>query len=74
MIILREVNMNAGTFLVAAALVLIVILDIRYLMKHGVNSCGGDCGSCHGTCKWSRDLKKAKEEIAAEKKNSLRSL
>ncbi len=64
--------MNFGTFLVAAIIAVIVILDIRYLRKHGVDSCGGDCGSCHGSCKWSEDLKKARKEIAAERNDHLR--
>ncbi|MGD7407515.1 FeoB-associated Cys-rich membrane protein, partial [Ralstonia pseudosolanacearum] len=53
--------MNFGTFIVIVILAAIVIADIRYLMKHGVDSCKGDCSSCHGSCKFSEDLKRAKK-------------
>ena len=64
--------MNLGTFVVAALLVVLVILDIRYLLRNGLDQCKGDCGECHGTCKWTEDLKQAKAEIQAEKRNNLR--
>ena len=64
--------MNFGTFIVILVIAAIVIFDIRYLMKNGVDACKGDCSQCHGTCKWSEDLRQAKKEIRKEKQNSLR--
>lgn len=61
--------MNFGSFVVIVILVAIVILDIRYLRRNGIDGCGGDCKKCHGSCKWSDDLKKARTEIAAGKNN-----
>lgn len=55
--------MNFGTFLVASVLLIIVILDIRYLWKKRGSACSGDCSGCHGTCRWTDDLKKARAEI-----------
>lgn len=59
--------MNFGSIVVTLILIAIVILDIRYLKRNGIDGCGGDCKECHGTCKWSDDLKRARREIAAEK-------
>ena len=64
--------MNFGTFAVILILTVFVILDIRYLIRSGRNACAGDCGSCHGSCKWSEDLKQAKRDLSREKENSLR--
>ena len=64
--------MNLGTLIVGAILAAIVILDIRYLMRKGVNSCGCGCENCHGACKWTKDLKQAKAEIARKNQKSLR--
>ncbi|MBQ9327750.1 MAG: FeoB-associated Cys-rich membrane protein [Solobacterium sp.] len=58
--------MNLGSILVFLALVAIVVLDIRYLLRNR-NSCGGDCGECGGTCKWTEDIKQARADIAREK-------
>ncbi len=64
--------MNFGTFVVILVLAAVVILDIRYLIRHGADSCRGDCASCHGSCRWSEDIKQARKEIREEKQNSLR--
>lgn len=64
--------MNLGTFIVAALLAVLVVLDIRYLMRKGVSQCRGDCTECGSTCKWTEDIKRAKTEIRAEKRNNLR--
>ena len=61
--------MNLGTFVVTALLAAVVFLDIRYLRRHGIDGCSGDCSQCHGSCKWSEDLKKARRDIAAEKES-----
>ena len=55
--------MNLGTFVVSALLAAVVFLDIRYLRRHGIDGCSGDCNQCHGSCKWSEDLKKAHEAM-----------
>ncbi len=60
-------KMNFGSFVVIVILAVVVILDIRYLRRKGFSDCAGDCNQCHGTCKWSDDLKQARREIAAEK-------
>ena len=60
--------MNLGSIVVILILVLIVVLDIRYLRRNGIDGCGGDCGKCHGSCKWTDDLKRARADIAAERK------
>ena len=59
--------MNFGSIVVIVILAVVVILDIRYLRRKGLRDCAGDCNQCHGTCKWSEDLKQARQEIAAEK-------
>ena len=60
--------MNAGTFFVVLVLAVIVILDIRYLMKNGIDSCSGDCGSCGPSCRWANDIKKAQRKIRFQNK------
>lgn len=56
--------MNLSTFIISLILAVIVILDIRYLMKNGIEGCSGDCsGSCHGSCKWVGDVKKAQRHL-----------
>ena len=64
--------MNAGTIIVTLILIVVVVLDIRYLMRKGVNQCGGDCAKCGSTCRWSEDLKRARTEISEEKQKNLR--
>ena len=69
--------MNFGTFIVILVIAAIVVFDIRYLMKNGIDACKGDCSKCHGSCsscKWSEDINRAKKEIHEEKQNSLRGL
>ena len=38
---------NIVIILVIAVL---LILDVKYLMVHGVEDCSGNCGDCHGSC------------------------
>ncbi len=68
MIISEGEIMNAGTFFVVLVLAVIVILDIRYLMKNGIDSCNGDCGSCGPSCRWANDIKKAQRKIRFQNK------
>jgi hypothetical protein len=68
MIISEGEIMNAGTFFVVLVLAVIVILDIRYLMKNGIDSCSGDCGSCGPSCRWANDIKKAQRKIRFQNK------
>ena len=68
MIISEGEIMNAGTFFVILVLAVIVILDIRYLMKNGIDSCSGDCGSCGPSCRWANDIKKAQRKIRFQNK------
>ena len=45
--------MNPATFIVAAVLVVVVALLVRYEWKQrksGGCSCGGNCGACGGHC------------------------
>lgn len=60
--------MNAGTFLVLSVVVLIVVLDIRYLLKNGIDSCGGDCSHCGPSCKWAGDIRKAQRKIRMQRR------
>lgn len=68
MIISEGEIMNAGTFFVVLVLAVIVILDIRYLMKNGIDSCSGDCESCGPSCRWANDIKKAQRKIRFQNK------
>ena len=63
MIIPEGEFMNSGTLIVVAVLAVIVILDIRYLLKNGIDSCSGDCGSCGPSCRWARDIRRAQRSI-----------
>ena len=62
--------MNLSTFLITAVIALIVVFDIRYLMKNG--TCNGNCGSCGtgngSSCKWTKDIEKAKKGILKSRK------
>lgn len=60
--------MNLSTLIVLCILIGIVVLDIRYLMKNGIDSCSGDCRSCGPSCKWANDVKKAQRKIRFQKK------
>ncbi len=65
--------MNLSTFLVLAAVAALLIADIRYIRKKGgFIKCAGDCGSCSGSCHWSKDLQRAKRDIEREKERELR--
>ncbi len=62
---------NIVIILVIAVL---LILDVKHLMVHGVEDCSGNCGDCHGSCgsscKFTQDIMKAKKSI--ERKNKLK--
>ncbi len=62
--------MNLPTFVISAILVVIVVYDIRYLMKKGgCASCKGGCSSCKSKAhqkKLEADLKQAKKDIHCE--------
>ena len=52
---LRWLSANLGTILISAALLVVVFLIIRYLLrqkKTGKSSCGAGCAHCamHGQC------------------------
>lgn len=52
---LQWLSANLGTILISAALFVVVILIIRYLLrqkKAGKSSCGAGCAHCamHGQC------------------------
>ena len=60
--------MNLSTLIVAGILTVLVILDIRYLLKNGIDGCSGDCADCHGSCTWQKDIKKAQKAMKRRKK------
>lgn len=60
--------MNVTTFIVIGIIAVLLVLDVKYLMKHGIEDCSGSCGSCSGSCKWSNDIKKAQKSIARRNK------
>ena len=43
--------MNLASWVILVILVIIVILDILYLKKTGISSCGGNCNTCGSTCR-----------------------
>ncbi len=45
-----------------------VILDIRYLLKNGIEECNGSCSSCGTSCKWVGDVNKARKAAALRRK------
>ncbi|MBQ6221419.1 MAG: hypothetical protein IJJ44_02250 [Solobacterium sp.] len=55
--------MNTASWIILVILVIIVILDILYLKKTGISSCGGNCSACGSTCHWANDVKKAQKAI-----------
>ncbi len=64
--------MNFSTFIVLVPIVVLVILSVRYLAKGGINSCAGCSanGSCSGnssSCKWTKDIEKARVDLAKER-------
>ncbi|MBO7703181.1 MAG: FeoB-associated Cys-rich membrane protein [Solobacterium sp.] len=63
--------MNPGTVIVILILVVIVALDIRYLMKKGIQGCGHDCSQCGSKCRFAEDLKQARADLAKDHKDQL---
>ena len=55
--------MNPASWIILVILIIIVILDILYLKKTGISSCGGNCNTCGSTCHWVNDVKKAQKVI-----------
>ena len=60
--------MNLVSWIVLIIIFVIVVLDIRYLLKRGIQECGGNCGSCGTSCKWKDDIDKARRRIAFKRK------
>lgn len=63
--------MNMTTLIVCLIIAVLLILDVKYLMKHGLEDCTGscgDCGSCGGACKFQGDIEKARKSIERKKK------
>ena len=60
--------MNLSSWIVLLIIAAVVIADIIYLKRTGVDSCSGSCGDCHGTCKWATDIKKARRSIERNRK------
>lgn len=55
--------MNLPTLIICLILAVIVIFDIRYLLKNGIAGCTGDCRGCGSTCRISNDLKKVQRRM-----------
>ena len=60
--------MNLASWIVLIIIVVIVVLDIRYLLNHGLEECGGNCSSCGTQCKWQGDIEKARKRLAFKRK------
>ncbi|MCR5794360.1 MAG: hypothetical protein K6G61_03275 [Solobacterium sp.] len=60
--------MNLSTFIIFSIICVITVLDIRYLLKNGIDTCSGNCNGCGSQCKWVNDIKKAKRKIERQKK------
>ncbi len=60
--------MNFISYVVVIVIAALLVLDIRYLRVHGSDDCTGSCGSCHGSCKFQNDIRKAQKSIARKKK------
>ena len=60
--------MNLASWLIAALIAAVVILDLFYLKKHGLDDCSGNCSSCGTSCKWAGDIEKARKKAARQKK------
>lgn len=57
--------MHLGDFVFLCLILLAFLLNVRYVLKNGVDACGGDCSSgCHSHCKWVGNMKKAQKRIA----------
>lgn len=51
---LQWIAANLATLLISLALLAVVTLIIRHLLrqkKQGKSSCGGNCARCHGQCR-----------------------
>lgn len=60
-----------ATVIVFSVVVILLVLDVKYLMKHGMEDCTGscgDCGGCGGSCKFNGDIQKARRSIERKKK------
>ncbi len=60
--------MTIGNIIVGICVIALIIWDIRYLLKHGVEECGGECSNCGQGCKWVNDVEKARRHIAFKNK------
>lgn len=60
--------MNFTTLLIILVVAVLLVLDLKYLKRHGIEDCTGSCGSCHGSCKWSDDIHRAQKSIARRDK------
>lgn len=60
--------MNLASWIVLAVIIAVVILDIRYLMKNGIEECGGSCSSCGTSCRWVGDVQKARRATARRRR------
>lgn len=64
--------MNAVSLVLIVLIGVLLILDVRYLYRNRGRGCSGVCSSCGQTsCKWTRDLQKARREIARQRQDSL---
>lgn len=57
-----------GTVFVILIVAVITYFDIKYLIRHGLDACSGDCTTCGTSCKFVDDMKRAQRKIAFEKK------
>ena len=60
--------MNLATFVIFSVICVITVLDIRYLLKNGIDTCSGSCSGCGSKCKWVNDIRKARKKIERQKK------
>ncbi|MCR4950262.1 MAG: hypothetical protein K6A40_02940 [Solobacterium sp.] len=60
--------MNLSSWIVLLLIAAVVIADVIYLMRTGLDSCSGSCSDCHGSCRWARDIKKARRSIERARK------
>lgn len=60
--------MNAASWIILLIVIAVVILDIRYLLKNGIEECNGNCSSCGTSCKWVGDVNKARKAAARRRK------
>lgn len=60
--------MNAASWIILLIVIAVVILDVRYLLKNGIEECNGSCSSCGTSCKWVGDVNKARKAAARRRK------